>query len=239
VTNTAYKNDYTRFVLDAHQIACSKGWHDTKVEPTVERALSLIALIHSEVAEAADAGLYTVERLTPFSIYRTEEVHGVPVPKPHGLFSEYADVLIRLADLYGYMRWESCFTLGEEAQSYMWDEYPPFTFIELGNDRVVQPPAAPDLNTAISIYLTEPLRKGDIAPLVHTPTQLGELKAPTRVRFAFEAMVYGIEELARDACFYLDPDEIDVAPEDLLWRAVSEKMAYNKYRPYRHGGKLA
>ena len=44
---TDYRTNHMQLIFDAHTIALNHGWHDRQAAPTVERCLSLIALIHS------------------------------------------------------------------------------------------------------------------------------------------------------------------------------------------------
>lgn len=78
-------NDIVRF---AHDNAVSKGFYD-KPQSIGER----LALIHSEISEALEA-------------YRDDDM-GLRITesgKPEGFVSELADVVIRVADLAGWIK---------------------------------------------------------------------------------------------------------------------------------------
>lgn len=95
----ATTNDAIRALVDeAHIMAVSKGWHDiawndiaTKAA-AADRLGSLLALVHSEVSEALEA--YRARELEAWT-----RVDG----KPEGVAAELADVVIRVADLAGYL----------------------------------------------------------------------------------------------------------------------------------------
>lgn len=85
-------------VTKAHGMAVSKGWHDVAwaALPTVsaraDRFGALLALVHSETSEALEA--YRARGLEAWT-----RVDG----KPEGVAAELADVVIRVADLAGYL----------------------------------------------------------------------------------------------------------------------------------------
>jgi hypothetical protein len=72
---------FSELVKQAHATALEKGWHEGE-DRSLNRAGALIALMHSEVVEAADAFWEPA------------------------LVEEQADVLIRLADAVGWFGWE-------------------------------------------------------------------------------------------------------------------------------------
>lgn len=80
----------------AHDTARAKGFWDGDYVGDVSKKL---LLIHSEVSEAAEC-------VRKGDVHLTYEPHGTinaPVPKPIGLPSELADVLIRTLDLMHYL----------------------------------------------------------------------------------------------------------------------------------------
>ncbi len=89
---------FQAIVNEAHSMAVSKGWHDVAwaALPTkaarADRLGSLLALVHSEVSEALEA-------------YRARELEAWTREdgKPEGVSAELADVVIRVADLAGYL----------------------------------------------------------------------------------------------------------------------------------------
>jgi NTP pyrophosphatase (non-canonical NTP hydrolase) len=71
-----------------HQNSCDKGFWDTDDPDDINTQLAKLALIHSEVSEAAEA-----VRIGDIAPRRGE--HG----KPEGMAAELADVIIRVLDL--------------------------------------------------------------------------------------------------------------------------------------------
>lgn len=87
---------------EAHKVACEKGWYSP-----AKSALECLALMHSEISEAAEA---LRDGLTGLwfkgSAGMTNEYKGVfvgdPKIKPEGEAAELADVIIRIFD---YAKW--------------------------------------------------------------------------------------------------------------------------------------
>lgn len=74
------------FQKEVHRIAVDKGWHDPSLGP-VKTFLENIALMHSELSEAAEA-------------YRTDTSnYYYNQNKPDGIAAEFADVILRILDV--------------------------------------------------------------------------------------------------------------------------------------------
>jgi NTP pyrophosphatase (non-canonical NTP hydrolase) len=71
--------------------ARSKGWYDSPVSFG-----EAIALLHSEVSEALEA--YRETGLESYTAHAIDQGEGESLPKPEGVGSEFADVLICLLD---------------------------------------------------------------------------------------------------------------------------------------------
>ena len=93
LTSTEYAQLETllgQFQKDVNDLAIEKGWYDpTKGE--VKQFLSEVALVHSELSEAAEE----YRKDTPF-LYYSEDPKSLG--KPEGIAAEYADAIIRMLD---------------------------------------------------------------------------------------------------------------------------------------------
>jgi NTP pyrophosphatase (non-canonical NTP hydrolase) len=78
----------------AHSTAVSKGWYDNDDYEEGRNIGEALALIHSEVSEALEE-VRKGKNLT--------EIYTEPGGKPAGFPVELADVIIRIADLCGYL----------------------------------------------------------------------------------------------------------------------------------------
>lgn len=88
-------DDIRALVAEAHQIARDRGWWDDGQEKTLIEALMLV------VSEAAEALEEHRHGRAPAEVYYETGTNGRP--KPCGIPSELADIVIRVADMCG--RW--------------------------------------------------------------------------------------------------------------------------------------
>lgn len=87
-------------VKEAHDIALSKGWYNNGDRNIAE----LIALIHSELSEALEEvrkDSFKDSKYNNYSYFVPDK--NFPNMKPEGFGIEIADVVIRIADLCGYL----------------------------------------------------------------------------------------------------------------------------------------
>lgn len=99
---TAYEGfTLNEWAQEIHEYARNKGWWDS---PTDRNFGDLCALLHTEISEAyeeyrnghaPDERYYNPERLV-------QDETGKYWPKPEGIPSELADIMIRLFDLFGH-----------------------------------------------------------------------------------------------------------------------------------------
>lgn len=216
----------------AHSIAVDKGWHDDK-EPTIDRAMALVALTHTEVTEFSEElrdfewwykvvtdwsprsrevwdsvnaalGVEKQEFLVP-ELYSAGMVRDVGEAlagtKLTGPLPEIADIVIRLADMWGACKFDLPetdplhFNYVEERQSFL--------------DEGSKHHAACD-------YLTHNIHRS-----LTRITEALRVGRPAPALFA---------DVMR-AC-------VVAASTQSLWVVVLAKMAYNTTRPRKHG-KLA
>lgn len=96
VMNRALKGPSLRIsemVKISHETAKAKGWYDGQGQRNIPEAL---CLIHSEITEALEEYRQFPNKLHELSHIGDER-------KPVGFPSELADILIRVADLAGYL----------------------------------------------------------------------------------------------------------------------------------------
>lgn len=184
---------FAGLMVEAHATALEKGWHEGK-ERTIDRALSLVALLHSEVDEVWEE----LARKRPSLLF--DVVEGKPV----GLLPELADVLIRLADAYAFFGWPFSETeIIEPAHIF-------FKFSGTVAQEVCR------LNAAIVRNITEPIRR------TGRPTEQ-----------AVQVIVGIVFDIAESTALNYAQKQVG------LLAAVEAKLAYNRTRTHRHGGKLA
>lgn len=88
-------------VTKAHMLARQKGWYEGPPRNIGE----LLALVHSEVSEALEAYRTDYREDIPSDGTARRWFDGPPTvsAKPIGFASELADIVIRVADLAGYL----------------------------------------------------------------------------------------------------------------------------------------
>ena len=84
----------TELVTTCYENSGAKGWHDKKRSP-----LEFHALFMSEIAEALEE-----VRNKKSPLYEVQDENGFM--QPRGEAVELADVIIRIADYFGYKKWD-------------------------------------------------------------------------------------------------------------------------------------
>jgi hypothetical protein len=215
-------------IESSHAIAKSKGWHEDGVYDTParvnDRVLTLIALAHSEVVEAAlenpehcshidDTDIpHDLHVITDMlSVDKLEEYARVNqlTDKPEGYHYELADVVIRMADLWGWVGGEVPANIHPAA-------------VHIGPwGRLSEPPfncytrdeSLSNVHIALAV-ITEAVRVKNARPF-HERVDL---------RHVIRACVS-----AASVQDYLH------AGAHRLLKAIVVKMAFNTTRPYKHG----
>lgn len=96
-------------VAEAYETAKAKGWHDDIRQP-----LEVLALIHSEISEAAEEvrdgrehPVYQKAFMDPSAVIPvTHTKLWDTATKPEGILIELSDAIIRIADYCGHQGWD-------------------------------------------------------------------------------------------------------------------------------------
>jgi hypothetical protein len=190
-----------QMIIEIRENNIAKGWRSAAGGPSSNTLGDYIALLHTETGEATDA--YRRWKLADATEPRPGiGLHGLgrpdpaaPLPKPEGVGSELADILIRLldtGDVFGFTVYDPDFELGDVA-----DITPADT-----------DPRLPELVT-FGDHMAWLARRTD-AIWTDTTTAAYALRALVTV-----ARKYGID----------------------LGAEYARKMAYNRTRTFRHGGR--
>lgn len=181
---------------EIRSINIEKGWRNADGSPTKTWGES-VALLHSEVSETLEAyrdhGLADATEPVGRCAFGTCDVHGLP--KPEGVGSELADVLIRLLDM--------CDAFGMKA---------------FDMDREVD-----DVDDVESRRRVETF--GDHLAWLHSVVSELWNREGWHTRAAFApAVLYVLVTMARKFDINLNAE-------------VERKIAYNRTREFRHGGR--
>jgi hypothetical protein len=181
---------------EIREVNIVKGWRSGAGGPGSTTFGTYLALLHSEISEALEA--YRDHRLADATEIKDMSQHplGIP-PKPEGVGSEFADILIRLLDM--------CDVFG----------LTPFDMdCELGD---VARPGIPVTRDCVKSF-------GDHMAWLHFRVALID---PDPARIGPVALSYMLRALV----FTADHFGIDLMAE------YERKIAYNRTRPYQHGGR--
>ena len=185
---------------EAHAIAKDHGWWDE------ERSFDdLIALVHSELSEALEA--YRETGSATAGIYEVDE--DGEITKPGGVPYEFADVVIRVADMAEWYGMDLTAAVHEAEERYDFDSSFPAHFGFGSWISMVHM----HLSRAFEVYAN-----GDYIDWPSSTSKDGEQ------RLQIGAAVRWVQAMA--AHYGIDLDA-----------AIEAKMEYNRTRSYRHGGK--
>lgn len=183
---------------EIRQVNIDKGWRPAEGGPGDNTFGDYLALLHSEVSEALEA--YRDHRLADATgsgaLHVRDNVR--LLPKPEGVGSELADVLIRLldmADVFGYTPFDMDMELG--------DVDPEFPVVIQHIRDAGEHPSFGDWVRALHSAVVD---------VDHTPT------------------IYFPHLLRQLVCF-AEGHGIDLDAE------YERKLAYNRTRSFRHGGR--
>jgi len=201
----------------AHGAARAKGWWEGEIRSEEEAAM----LIVTEIAEASEAVRNRWPAICQFAAtdpaMRTPEMaewnHQI---KPEGEATELADVLIRIADFFGWKKWDLV-----EAMSgwVIWDGMSPRTMSveELADYIGSRMPAMKD-KKPLSAHL---LMSKWASRIALEPGTLHNHQDPKKALGHVAALVLG----------YCGAKGLPIE------KAIEVKMKFNETRPHRHGGK--
>jgi hypothetical protein len=211
---------FHELVQEAHTTARNKGWHDGAPlfgAAHTYRCAALIALIHTEVDEAEEA-LLTCMEAEPLS----EVIRGGSCPEAA---EELADILIRLADLYGYARWDAGdFDIFDTQWSQSW----------LPGVVARKVETVPDLGEVV----TETLNLGAASdPLTCLANDVSSACLTLHSLLAAMTQELRVTDPGPPTAIVAFIERIAVLRNLSLEVAIRKKLEANKARPYRHGGK--
>jgi hypothetical protein len=214
----------TQLIQESHGTAVEKGWWEDWDRNFGEMLMLFITEITEVWEEISDDGIPNPAQWITIN---------PDTQKPEGLAVEFADLLIRAADTVG--RYE--LPLVEALKSLLsWDK----VYREIDNEPVARfVPIELLMGRSFAV-----VGEGQDEEWVRGNLQDGLLDIITPISHAMEAYrVSGVEDTRILAGHFA---EIFIATAALcedfdvpLEKALEVKLAYNKTRPYRHGGKKA